>query len=217
MLQSDFVCGWKNIKGEEYAGMSFGYSKHKSAVGTTNGAGPHNVQLFVLSPDEVVMHALPGFWHPEDLTRELRLAKVLYRLWKDDTRTDSQKKQMFRRMQLAAVRRHPKVTYARSSWQGFDGVQEVSRLRRREQRDTFLLTYDGKPKRDARGNPQLKPINQLVHERMARRPFVAFADFDITGFVDYGQLFYDNNMRVEKQGVRISSWWNKKRKKKKRS
>ena len=46
-------------------------SPKQCAVGTTNGAGGHNVQIFVLSPDGVVLHALPGFWHPEDLVREL--------------------------------------------------------------------------------------------------------------------------------------------------
>ena len=62
-LQSDFVVGWRNIIAADSVGESFGYTCDQPAVGTTNGAGPHNVQLFVLSPDLTVLHALPGFWH----------------------------------------------------------------------------------------------------------------------------------------------------------
>ena len=72
MLKSDFVLGWKNIIREDYVGRSHGYTSRQTSVGTTNGAGPHNVQIFVLSPELVVLHALPGFWHPEPRRRSTR-------------------------------------------------------------------------------------------------------------------------------------------------
>ena len=198
MLQRDFVLGWKNIAKEEYVGSSHGYSKRQTSVGTTNGAGPGNLQIFVLSPDLVVMHALPGFWHPEDLARELRFSKVLLRLWRDESRSREQKERMFERLQLAEINNHPKATFARSTWQGFDAQFERSRMKTGA-RDTVLITDAGKIKKDRFGMPAMKPLNVLVHERMARRPFIAFSDFDIASFVDYGRKFYDNNQGIDKR------------------
>ena len=214
MLRSDFEVGWCDIRRQDYVGYSAGYSyKSHCAVGTTNGAGAHNVQIFVLSPDKVVLHALPGFWAPEDLARELRFAKVLYRLWQDEGRTLAEKRDMNRRLQLREPRRHPVGMYARSAWQGFDAAAES---RRQGQRDTVLDVEVPALSRTLTGRLQqlsiqsagrtgklMKPLNLLVHERMAARPFVAFDDFDIEEFVDYGRLFYDLNAR-HGRGVRFS-------------
>jgi hypothetical protein len=207
LLQSDFELTWKNIKNTDFVGYSRGYHKKRCAVGTTNGAGPHNVQIFVLTPDEVVLHALPGFWHPEDLARELRLAQSLFKLWKSKSYTVAQKRRMFRRIQLNAVRTHPVETFARSAWQGFDVRTERVRDQR-ESRDTFFAeTAPAVPRNLQRllrecttlpvqpGQKIIKPINLIVHERMANRPFVRFADFDTKRFVDYGKMHYDLNDR----------------------
>lgn len=199
LLKSDFVVGWKNIITEEYVGESFGYTCDQTAVGTTNGAGPHNVQIFVLAPDLTVLHALPGFWHPKDLAQELEFSKVLYRLWKDKGRSRAEKDAMFTRLQLAEYKKHSQATTLRSSWQGFDAKNEQKRREGGKQRDTFLTSVDGSV-RERRGRPLMKPINQLVHERMAQRPFVKFADFDIAEFADYGRILYDNNRRVDGRG-----------------
>ena len=192
MLQRQFVLGWKNIIKETYVGDSFGYSPRQTALGTTNGAGPHNVQIFVLSSDLVVLHALPGFWHPEDLARELRFALVVARLWADLDRSRDQKERMYRRLHSAEVARQTDLTLARSRWQPFDVTEERERLGR-EPRDTFLVAEDGRT--------EPKPINLLVHERMSMRPFLSFEDFDIESFVDYGRKFYDNNRFVDRRGV----------------
>ena len=202
MLKSDFVVGWQNIYRQDFVGYSNGYQVNQTAVGTTNGAGPHNIQIFVLSPDLVVLHALPGFWHPDDLARELRFAKVLARLWEDQDRSREQKDDMFRRLQLAEVRRHPPETFARSKWQGFDSRVEIVK-QQKGPRDTFLLNADGTPVPAGRGIPRMKPINMLVHERMAQRPFVPYEDFDVEAFVDYGKMHYDLNVRVDGRGVQF--------------
>ena len=76
LLKDHFVVGWKNIDREDFVGSSHGYTCAQKAVGTTNGAGPRNTQMFVLSSDGVVLHCLPGFWHPEDLAHELRFART---------------------------------------------------------------------------------------------------------------------------------------------
>lgn len=201
MLRRDFVLGWTNIRREEYVGDSFGYSRRQACVGTTNGAGASNVQLFVLSPDRVVLHALPGFWHPDDLARELRFAKMMFRLWQDDGRTLFEKRSMFRRMQLTELRFHSADMYARSDWQGFDKSAEGGRFG--AARDTFEKTAKGDVRRTRNGAPVLKPINVLVHSRMASQAFVRFEAFDISGFVDYGRKFYDNNRGVDGRGRRL--------------
>ena len=51
------------------------------AVFTTNGAGPHNIQMFVLAPDGTVLTCLPGYWQSDDLAGELNLAEDLFKLF----------------------------------------------------------------------------------------------------------------------------------------
>lgn len=208
-MKSDFEVGWFDIKNQDYAGYSsgYGYISH-CAVGTTNGAGAHNVQIFVLSPDKVVLHALPGFWAPEDLARELRFAKVLYRLWQDDSRTLAQKRDMYRRLQTSEPRNHPAETFARSSWQPFDARAERDRQGERDtalQVDTPAMSGNlvGMLRKVSMmsirtGQQVMKPLNVLAHERMALRPFVPFEEFDIEKFVDYGRMLYDLNARHDK-------------------
>lgn len=197
MLERDFVLGWKDIRKQRFVGYSFGYKPKDSSLGTTNGAGPHNVQMFVLSPDRVVLHALPGFWHPEDLAQELQFAKVLATLWADEDRSIEDKKDMFRRLQKHEIKRQSELSSARSGWQSFDSRAEANRLAKGP-RDTFYPAVDGMPQ-------MLKPINILVHERMAARPFLAFEDFDTAAFVDYGRYFYDLNSRVDGRGIEFRS------------
>jgi hypothetical protein len=206
ILQSDFEVGWFDIKREDYVGYSSGYShKGHCALGTTNGAGPHNVQIFILSSDKVVLHALPGFWAPQDLARELQFAKVLHRLWVDDSRTLAEKQDMYRRLQTLEPRNHPVETFARSAWQSFDVHHERGRQGERDTvLDVVVPLMSGNlagTLRDATamnlqpGQAVMKPLNVLVHERMAARPFVPFDQFDIEQFVDYGRMHYDLNRR----------------------
>lgn len=198
MLRERFVVGWHNVWREEWVGQSHGYRRNQTAVGTTNGAGGRNMQVFVLAPDQTVLHALPGFWHPDDFAHELRFAEALCTVWQDETMTRKQKDAMFRQVQLAELRSHGEATYARSGWQSFDAHAERHRATR-EARDTFgHATLPGVP---MQGIAMLKPLNVLVHERMADRPFVPFAEFDVEDFVDYGRPFYDNNIGRGGKGV----------------
>lgn len=195
LLCDDFVVGWRNIQKDEHVGLSKGYRKSQTAVGTTNGAGGRNVQMIVLAEDETVLHVLPGFWHPGDLARELRFARTLHRLWSDVTRTQYEKERMYVLEHRSHVRGFSVDTLARSGWQSFDRAAEWRR--RSELRDTFMRAADGEIVEDGRG-PELKPLCLLVHERMVARPFVRFADFDVESFVDYGRPYYDNNAWVDK-------------------
>lgn len=200
LLKSDFVVGWKNIIKEKYVGESHGYKPDQTSVGTTNGAGPHNVQMFVLSPDGIVLHALPGFWHPEDLASELRFAQLLWGLWKDPRYTVEEKRTLYSVLQLAELQHQPKFTSVRSGWQGFDAKNEVKRLEKGD-RDTFVHGADGQVCKDAKGQPQIKTTNVVAHERLAARPFVPFEKFDVFEFADYGRTYYDNNKKVDGAGV----------------
>jgi len=201
MLESDFVVAWRNIAREDYVGASHGYTCQQSAIGTTNGAGARNTQILMLSPGGTVLHALPGFWHPDDLATELEFSKAMYRLWKDPRRSRADKREMASRMQLSALRTHSDAMFARSGWQGFDRQAELKRLETDPVRDTFARDRQGVVGK----SPKLKPINVLVHERMASRPFRSFRSFDVAEFADYGRDYYDNNVRLGGPGVRFGS------------
>lgn len=195
LLQDHFVVGWKNIQREEYVGYSRGYKPNQSCVGTTNGAGAHNVQLMVLSPDGTVLHALPGFWHPEDLARELRFGLAMHQLWNDQGKDRATKQRLFERMHQRAIRTQTDATTARSDWQGFDRHREAWRVRNGEERDTVVYGRNGEPKTLSDGGLLMKPINVLAHERMLQQPFRSIEDFDVVSFVDYGRYQYDLNRR----------------------
>ena len=184
VLQDEFVVGWRNIQAEEFVGNSHGYKKTQTAVGTTNGAGGRNVQLFVLASDQTVLHVLPGFWHAEDLLTELRFATQLHRLWEDQSLDREQKDRMAKIMRGSHVRGFSPHTLARSGWQHFDQNEELERYRG-EPRDTITLDEEGKP--------VIKPVCHVVHDRMESRVFKSFEAFDTEAFVDYGRPYYDNN------------------------
>lgn len=193
LLRERFVLGARNIERDHHVGISHGYRCTQTAVGTTNGAGGRNVQILVLAADGVVLHALPGFWHPEELASELRLALELHQLHHDD-RSPAAKLAMFRALHRTAASSAP--TTAHDEWQGFDQSEELARAATTP-RDTLLCDDAGQPVLDARGQPQLKTIRRLVHDRLLAQPFVALADFDVEQFVDYGRAYYDNNAWVD--------------------
>ena len=56
VLKNQFVCGYRNIAGEPYAGRSGHHETDSPAVLTTNGAGPHSVQMFFLNSDGTALH-----------------------------------------------------------------------------------------------------------------------------------------------------------------
>jgi hypothetical protein len=190
MLNDRFVLGTCNIAREQHVGLSHGYRCNQTAVDTTNGAGGRNVQIVVLAPDETVLHVLPGFWHADDLLAELRLALEMHELHRRDGMSEESKLAMYRALHRSFVRRLPDETKARSEWQGFDRFEELERAQS-EARDTVVCDANGQP-------VGIKPIYQVVHERLAARPLLHFDDFDMESFVDYGRPYYDNNMGIDK-------------------
>ena len=183
-LQSKFVCGWKNNAGESYCGVSGRYDPDNGAAWTTNGAGPHNVQLFVLAADGTVLHCLPGYWEKGDLAGELAFAQELNRVWTDPSLPRAEKDRRFRDMHLDHLKRHSAEMVARSRMQGFDQKFEQ---RRAETSD--CIVREASPR--GRESVQVKTTDRVMHERMAQRPFVAYEKFDVEKYTDYGRPKYD--------------------------
>jgi predicted secreted protein len=191
-LKDRMVCGYRDITGEDYAGRSGIHDVGGNAIQTTNGAGPHNLQLFVMNADGIVLHALPGYWDPGDLVRELDLAERLAAVHADRSLTDAQKAERFREMHVAHVQDHPHDMVRRSRMQSFD--QKFEARRRLYTSDTIVdrdavagaITAGTKPPPDA-----FKTTDRIMHERMSARPFVPFDRFDVAEYVDYGRPKYD--------------------------
>lgn len=191
-LRSQLVCGWKNIEGESYAGKSGDHAPANPAARTTNGAGPHNTQSFFLAPDGTVMHCLPGFWDARDLALEAQFAADVWKIWRRTDLTRGQKDAWFRDLHLAHADRHPQDMVDRSVMQGFD--KKFEQRKRSETSDCILRSSERQPKlRPSRPRQQdeFKTCDQIMHERMAARPFVPYAKFDVAKYSDYGRPLYD--------------------------
>ena len=187
VLKANFVCGYKNITGESYAGRSGHHDPDAPAVYTTNGAGPHNVQLFLLAPDGTVLHCLPGYWAAQDLIYEMRFALSLYPVWKNDSLSPETKKKLFAAAQLQGLRQHPRDMMERSHLQSFDAKAEQAK----PNSDFRFRPGDYRPPWHLGKHDALKTTDQVVHERMAQQPFVPYEDFDVEKFTDYGKMLYD--------------------------
>jgi hypothetical protein len=190
-LKDNFVCGVKDISGEAYSGVSGRHEPDGNAINTTNGAGPHNIQMFVLANDGTVLHCLPGYWNPQDMVQELELARQLNEVWTNPQFTRSQKNQMFAEMHSAHLQQHSMATVRRSRMQGFDQKYEAQhRLHTSDTiRNASLITPGSKMM------PQqaFKTTDEIMHQRMMQRPFVHYSQFDVAAYADYGRPKYDKN------------------------
>ncbi len=200
-LNREFVCGFKNIKDEPYCGKSGKHDPNTPAVVTTNGAGPHNVQIFILNADGIVLHCLPGFWTPDDLLYELQFAQALNRLWKEPQLSREAKDKRFTAANLLHAAHHSLAMRSRSKLQGFDEKKE-----RRKSESDFKVQPGQKPtvlvtNRGGLKVSDMKTVDQVVHERMAQRPFLPYEEFDVASYVDYGQLRYDKHENDPRKGA----------------
>ena len=186
-LKNDFVCGTFNIVDQPYCGQSGIHPiEESSAVFTTNGAGPHNIQMFVLNPDGTVLTCLPGYWQSDDLAEELSFAEELNKVYMDPAISMTEKKRKFTSMHLAHIKEHSKAMVKRSKMQGFDMKYEAKN--RAKTSDTIYSSTGGDPKM---GGIQFKTTDVIMHERMAVRPFVKYDKFDVAAYCDYGRPKYD--------------------------
>lgn len=197
VLANELVCGYKDISKESYAGFSGSHKIDGNAINTTNGAGPHNLQTFILASDGVVLHCLPGYWHPQDLVREVEFAARLHDVWTNKKLSTTQKKQYFQAMQLSHVKEHPWKMVRRSRMQSFDMEHEARYNLNKS--DTIqdkglaqaVLSHNRTTK--IKAMRAFKTTDRLMHERMASRPFVSYRNFDVAQFANYGRPLYDKN------------------------
>ena len=187
-LRSRYVCGYRDITGLSYAGKSGRHEVDGQAFLAKNGAGPHNIQLFIMAPDGTVLHCLPGYWDPRDLAEELALAEQIYRIHQRQDLSAEQKAALFRNRQLS--HQHSPAMTARSHMEKFDMKFEARKRARSS--DTFVRKGATPLGRDGRlDEGAFKTTDVLLHERMAKRPFVPYEQFDVATFSDYGRPKYD--------------------------
>ncbi len=192
-LRDHFVLGRSNLERELHVGLSLGYRRDQTAVGTTNGSGGRNVQMVFLAADGTVLHVLPGFWHALDLLPELALVLQLKDLHDSAGYTLAQKQTMIATLHRSFLRRLSGLARDRSGWQDADAAAEQERGRVTP-RDTFVVDGKGLARRNKAGLAELKPLVQVAHERSLARAFVPLADFAMEEFVDYGVPLYDANV-----------------------
>jgi hypothetical protein len=190
ILKNDFICGYKDISRARYAGASGKHQPDENAVDTTNGAGPHNIQMFIITPDGIVLHCLPGYWHSQDLADELRFAEQLNDVWNDQSLTREEKDRAFAQMQLRHIASHSPAERNRSRLQGFDVKFEAEHKLGRT--DVFYNPSAIDP-RGSIPPAQVKTADVIMHERMAVRPFEEYKRFDVAAYSDYGKNVYDKH------------------------
>ena len=163
------------------------------AVNTTNGAGPHNIQIFVLNPDGTVLHCLPGYWSSEDLITELAFAQRVNQLY-ISSMPMADKKRQYTQMHLAHIREHSSQMVARSHMQGFDQMYEA----KKHLNSTDTIANLGAVKAALASNTRIpdnafKTTDVIMHERVAKQALVPYDQFDVVAFSDYGKTKYDKN------------------------
>lgn len=189
-LKDNYICGYSDISNKKFAGASGKHKPDQNAVHTTNGAGPHNVQIFVIAPDGVVLHCLPGYWKPEDLGHELDFAQSINEVWQNPNLTVTDKRQMFSEMNMAHIKEHDQSLAKRSRMQGFDLAYEAKHNPRS---DFFYNPAKVDSTNGQTPKENVKSVDVVMHERMARRPFVPYQHFDVEVFSSYGKLLYDKH------------------------
>ncbi len=174
--------------------MSGRHEVDGKAINTTNGAGPHNIQMFMLAADGTVLTCLQGYWNPSDLVSEMGLANELNQVWLNPNLTRAQKNQMFSQMHLAHAAQHSQATRMRSHLQGFDAKFEA---KNRLNKSDAILNPHLAAQANVKGAPipweAFQTTDQLMHQRMAKRPFERYTQFDVANYVDYGRQKYDKH------------------------
>jgi hypothetical protein len=195
LLKSRFVCGWRDISKESYAGVSSAHELDNPGVVTSNGAGGHNIQLFFLAPDGTVLQCMPGYWAAQDLALIIEeLVEPLAALWAKKLSVSRRtKNERYANLQRGFLTKHNARMAKRSRMQGFDVKFELTQ--RLETTDCVHRDASGAPilgdGRRAKTKYKMKNTLEIALGRMAVRPFVSYERFDVAAFSDYGRKRYD--------------------------
>jgi len=117
------------------------------------------------------------------------------RIWQNASVSLERKQTLFQQANLQSIRVHSLAMRQRSHLQSFDAKEE----RQKADSDLKYKPGDYHPpvyvtgKHKLPKQSDLKTVDQVVHERMARRPFVAYESFDVESFSDYGKMRYDKH------------------------
>jgi hypothetical protein len=150
--------------------------------------------MFMLSADGTVLTCCQGFWNPKDLVSEMGLANDLNQVWLNPNLTRAQKNQMFSQMHMAHAASHSPQERNRSHLQSFDAKYEAkNRLRNSDAILNPALAAQVNVKGAQIPWEAFQTTDQLMHQRMAQRPFERYTQFDVANYVDYGRQKYDKH------------------------
>ena len=184
----------RDISHEPYCGISGRHEVDGKAINTTNGAGPHNIQMFILAPDGTVLTCLQGFWNAQDLVEEMGLANQLNNVWQNPEISRAEKNRIFTQMHLQHIAQHSQQERKRSHLQSFDAKYEA---KNRLQTSDCIVDTKVAAQANVKGAKipyeAFKTTDVIMHERMAMRPFENYNQFDVATYVDYGRNKYDKH------------------------
>lgn len=184
ILKDDFVVGYENIDDRKFVAIPQEHGPDENVSDTANGAGAQSLQLFVLAPDGTVLTCLPGYWSAPDLACELALAKDLYRVWKKSDLTIDEKRAQFASLHLAHISTHSQAMKNRSHLSEADLQFEGRKL---ENSDFFYQQRAVNPSTGKTPLRNVKTVDFVMHERLSRRPFEPYQDFDVAAYADFGR------------------------------
>jgi len=181
LLRNNFVMAFKNIDGKtRYAGKSNKHMPTMAAQKIYNCTAAKNIQMFILTEDGKIVHCLPGFWDVKPFIAEVQFAMKLNKIYKSKM-SIADRNEKFLDAHLTHALHHDAKTIGASKHQGFD--------------KKYLERTGNKDFQRAKGfqSKGLKRSDQVMHERMAERPFLAFEKFNVAKFVEMGRRVYRYN------------------------
>lgn len=198
LLNKNFVCTWKNIQGKtSYAGSSNIHLPQYAAQEVETCAGHHNVQMFFMTSDGKIVNCLPGYWSPKSFLEEANLALTLNKNYVQ-IRSVAKRNDQFLDLHLNQALVYDQHTQERSRLTGFD--------------QAFL---ENKKETDFKSKQGFLPGSfkstiQVVHERMAERPYLDFEAFDVPSFIEMGTKQYSYHFGIPKNHEKLLQKANKK-------
>jgi thioredoxin-related protein len=186
-LRQGFVCSWKNISGQtDYAGSSNKHQPDYAAKEVETCAGHHNVQMMFMTGDGKVVNCLPGYWNPDAFLVEIKLAQKLDKYYRESD-SIAKRNTVFLDSHLNTGINYNRAMQRESKLTGFDRHAIASRSDSDFKRQEGFLTNE------------LKGTDQIVHERMAERPYIPFESFDVAKFIDMGLKRYSYQYGMPKE------------------
>lgn len=188
LLDSQFVCSWRNIEGDPNAGASFAHDPESNPGFCTRGNGNHNIQFLIMTPDERLVHAVSGFISGTDLQKELNWARET---WKQVSRKPTEEEQ---RVALAEAHRARAEEIRASSPVDAalhrTGVLERAGLSRTTRQLEGIFGQKGIPDPTAMMSQIMKKRSVSDHEFMEQNALQPYDEFQLEELVGRGTSFF---------------------------